>query len=422
MTTIRTRYLRLASVLFCTASPAAAQVTRDSASIRIIDNVEPTWSAGREWRLSEKPTLVIGAGKGADDALGRIAGVTRLSDGRVVVADQSTLQLKFYDASGRHLKSVGGKGQGPGEFRDFHTIARLAGDSIAVETPGRAIDIDPGPAFAMTSIFAPSGAFVRSVRFGPFAPRALQIPFVSALGRFDNGTAVVADFPQGQRGPAGALQWVDSASLFLVDGSGAVVRPLGKAPIVVFVAGANNPSPMDFGPQAAYASSGRAFYWGFPEQYAIRVYDADWKLQRIIRRAWTPRPLTGGEIDAYVDGWMQMWSKKTGAEREAERKEMREQTYPEFLPAYSAILATPTGELWVREPDLTGAPGCWCLAGLPTVPSTWSVFDVGGRWLGDVAMPPRFIPLEIGADYVLGRSRDADDVPHAVMYRLDRPR
>lgn len=62
------------------------------------------------------------------------------------------------------------------------------------------------------------------------------------------------------------------------------------------------------------------------------------------------------------------------------------------------------------------------LAGLPTVPSKWSVFDAGGRWLGDVAMPPRMIPLEIGADYILGRSLDADDVPHAVMYRLDKPR
>jgi hypothetical protein len=410
MTTMRTRYLCLAWLLCWAAPTAAAQATRDSAGIRIIDNAKPAWGPGREWRLSEKPILAIGGRAGADDALGRIAGVTRLSDGRIVVADQSTLQLKFYDASGRHLKSVGGKGQRPGEFRDFHTIARLAGDSIAVETRD------------VASIFAPSGTFVRKVQFGPFAPGALQTPFVSALGRFDDGTAVVADFPQGRRGPAGARRWVDSASLFLVDRNGAVVRPLGNAPVVVFVAGTTHPSPMDFGPQAAYASSGRAFYWGFPDQYAIRVYDADWKLERIIRRAWTPRPLTGGEIDAYVDGWMQTWSKKTGAEREAERTEMREQAYPEFLPAYSAILATPAGEIWVREPDLTGAPGCWCLAGLPTVPSKWSVFDAGGRWLGDVAMPPRFIPLEIGADYVLGRSRDADDVPRVVMYRLDKPR
>ena len=405
-----TRYLCLALVACCAASSASAQTTRDSAGIRIIDNLKPAWSPGRAWRLSEKPILDIGGGTGADNELGRIADLTRLSDGRIVVADRSSLQLRFYDAAGRHLKSVGGKGQGPGEFREFDAITRLAGDSIAVEMP------------RMATIFSPSGTFVRNVQFGPFPEGVLQIPLVMALGRFDNGTAVVMDYPQGRRGPVGARRWVDSSSLFLVDRTGAVVRPLGTAPVVVFVAGATHPSPLDFGPQAPHASSGRAIYLGFTDQYAIRVYDSDWRLERIIRRAWTPRRLTGRDIDTYVDGWMQMWSRKAGAERQAERSQMREGAYPEFLPAYSAILATPTGEIWVREPDLTGAPGCWCLAGLSTVPSKWSVFDGGGRWLGDVEMPPRMIPLEIGADYVLGRSLDADDVPHAVMYRLDRPR
>jgi hypothetical protein len=404
----RAQYLGLALVLCWTVRTVSAQ-TRDSAGIRLIDNARPVWVSGHEWRLSERPILIIGGPKGTEDQLGRIVGVTRLSDGRVVIGDQSTLHLKFYDASGRHLKSVGGKGQGLGEFSDIEAIARLAGDTLAVATQDR------------TSVFAPSGTFVRTTRFGPFEPGALQTPFAWALGRFDNGTAVVADFPQGQRGPVGARQWVDSASLFLVDRAGAVVRPLGRAPIVVFVAGATDPSPMDFGPKAAHASSGTEFYWGFPEKYAIRVYDSNWKLQRIIRRAWTPRRLTSAEIDAYVDGWMQMWSKKTGAEREAERTEMRQFAYPEFLPAYSEILATPSGEIWVREPDLTGAPGCWCLAGMPTVPSKWSVFDASGRWLGEVAMPARFIPLEIGADYVLGRSRDTDNVIRALMYRIVKP-
>jgi hypothetical protein len=409
MTGMRTRHIGLA-LAFCWAVPSArAQVTRDSAGIRILDNTRPVWSAGREWRLSERPILSIGGGTGTD-SLGRIAAATRLSDGRVVVADESTMQLKFYDAAGRHLTSAGGKGQEPGQFRDLHTIARLPGDSLAVETRHS------------TSIFASSGAVVRTVRFGSFAPHVLQTPFAASLGRFDNGSLVVADFPQGKDKPAGARQWVDSASLFLVDRTGALQRPLGKAPIVVFAAGEKMPSPVDFGPQASYASSGRTFYWGFPEQYAIRVYDSAWKLQRIIRRAWTPRSLTAAEIDTYVDGWMQIWSKATGTERAAERKKMREDAYPEFLPAYSAILATRAGELWVREPDLTGAPGCWCLAGLSTVPSKWSVFDADGVWAGDVAMPARFIPLEIGADYVLGRSRDTNNVQRVAMYRLEKPR
>jgi hypothetical protein len=404
---VRGRKLQIATLLSCVALPSSGQTVRDSAGIQIVENVAPI--GRRAWHLSGTPTLSIGGGDAPAEKIGRVAGATRLSDGRVLVADESSVQFKFYDASGRHLGSVDAKGQGAGELRNLPRISKLAGDSIAVPTRNG------------ESIFSPNGAFARNVQFGPFAPGTLQSPFVFPLGRFHNGTIVVGDFPQGQRGLRGARQWVDSSSLFLVDRNGAIVRPLGNAPIVVFVGG-SQPSPMDFGPQASYASTGREFFWGFGEDYAVRVYDEQWKLKRIIRRAWTPRRLTPGEIDAYVDGWMQMWSKKTGAERDAERKEMRESAYPEFLPAYSALLVTETGELWVRDPDLTGAPGCWCLAGLSTVPSKWSVFDPQGRWIAEVAMPPRFIPLEVGENYVLGRSRDADTVSRVVMYRIEKPR
>ncbi len=407
MTTIRTRIPRLVVMLWGMAltAPAAAQTTRDSAGVRIVDNVAPVWRAGRGWRLSEQPMLAIGGRPGAGDTLGRIVGATRLSDGRIVVADGTANQLRFYDATGRPLASVG-----PGELRGIRAIARLQGDTLAVD------------GLRGTTLVAPDGQLVRTVQFGPFPPGALQTPVAMALGRFADGAAVVADYPQGARRPAGAQRWVDSSSLFLVDRGGAVVRPLGTAPVVVLIAGRSHPSPMDLGPQAVYASSGHTMYLGFSDRYAIGVYDRDFRLQRIVRRAWTPRPLTAPEIDAYVDGWMQLWSKATGAERTAERAEMRGQAYPDSLPAYGALLATPSGELWVRAPDLTGAPGCWCLAGLSTVPSPWSVFDAGGRWLGEVAMPARFIPLEIGADYVLGRARDTDGVARVVMHRLEKPR
>jgi hypothetical protein len=81
---------------------------------------------------------------------------------------------------------------------------------------------------------------------------------------------------------------------------------MGKAPAVLFVAGASRAEPMDLGPQAVFASSGSSFYWGFNKDYTIRVYDADGKLQRLIRRSWTPRRLTSRDVDEYVDGWLQI--------------------------------------------------------------------------------------------------------------------
>ncbi len=40
---------------------------------------------------------------------------------------------------------------------------------------------------------------------------------------------------------------------------------------------------------------------------------------------------------------------------------------------------------------------------------------------GTLGLPPRFQPLDIGPDYILGLWRDADDVEHVRMYQLVKP-
>jgi len=63
LTPLRTQYLGLALMLCWAAPSASAQATRDSAGIRLIDNVKPVWRPGHEWRLSERPIVVIGEGQ-----------------------------------------------------------------------------------------------------------------------------------------------------------------------------------------------------------------------------------------------------------------------------------------------------------------------------------------------------------------------
>jgi hypothetical protein len=48
------------------------------------------------------------------------------------------------------------------------------------------------------------------------------------------------------------------------------------------------------------------------------------------------------------------------------------------------------------------------------------VFSARGTWLSDVVLPPRFVPLEMGPDYVAGVAFDADDVERVVVWRLTR--
>jgi len=53
-------------------------------------------------------------------------------------------------------------------------------------------------------------------------------------------------------------------------------------------------------------------------------------------------------------------------------------------------------------------------------PSSWWVFDRNGIWLGQVVMPARFWPMEIGPDWVLGFELDHLDVEFLVLYPLGK--
>lgn len=90
------------------------------------------------WSLSIEPALQIGVTHGDTDyELHRAASTLRLPDGRIVVSNAGTNELRFFDANGRFLMKVGGEGEGPGEFRRLVRLYRFGSDSIL------ALDIGP---------------------------------------------------------------------------------------------------------------------------------------------------------------------------------------------------------------------------------------------------------------------------------------
>ena len=68
------------------------------------------------------------------------------------------------------------------------------------------------------------------------------------------------------------------------------------------------------------------------------------------------------------------------------------------------------GNLWVREYNRPSDRS-----------SRWSVFDTSRRFLGVVEFPERFIPQDIGEDWVLGEHKDSMGVEHVSLYRLIKP-
>jgi hypothetical protein len=330
-----------------------------------------------------------------------------LHDGRIVVADGGSLSLRFFDSTGTFLKSVGRRGGGPGEFQALRVFFAMPGDTLVAGT-------DIGD----LSYFTGAGQYL--ARLGVLNP---SIPIANAgrpvmLAPLDgSGARAVAAFPRPRlRGPGS--RWVDSFPVAIVDAHNAEVGELGTLPTMELAMSEGNPRQVWFGATAVYASGSGLFYIGYGSEYTVRVYAAQGKLLRIIRRAWTPVHVTRADIDAYVVEWGKRWIKKTGAEADAARDSLRNDPYAVAVPSFAQFLPDRAGRLWVREAHLADAPGAGALYTTPLVASRWSVFDQTGHWLGDVTMPARFQARDIGANYVLGTAMDEDGVQSIALYRL----
>ncbi len=153
--------------------PKEANAARDSAGVRIVENLRGTWTI--PWRVGAQPLLTIGSiGGDPDQELDQVTGAVRIMGDRIVVANGGRLELLFYDGDGNLLRRAGGRGGGPGEFQSLEWLSRYGSDSIlALDAWGHRV-----------SYFDSEGNFGRSVRLDPNA----QIPFPRPVGFFGNGS------------------------------------------------------------------------------------------------------------------------------------------------------------------------------------------------------------------------------------------
>lgn len=377
------------------APASSGVVVRDSAGVAIVENAAPAWGEGEGWRVEAEPAVDIGVFEG-DSAYEffRIVGAVRLSDGRIVVANAGTSELRYFDDAGRYLKSVGRQGSGPGEFERMTGLNLLPGDSLLVYDGGlrRATLVDG------------EGAVVRSF--------ALPEGVSGLAGRFTGGgyigTASVGfggEMPQ-----TGVYQPEVDYLRFLEDGAvtDTIVRhPGSQSYLRIGASSIEIVRGIPFGRTEARAVSGDRLFLANTERYDIAVYGSEGGLLRRIRRLVEPRPVTEADLARFME------ARLAGVE-EADRPRVRGLydgiPIPETFPAFASLLADARGHLWVER---YRGPGDGDDA------RVWTVFDAEGRMLGDVKLPPGLEPTQIGRDYVLGTWTDAYDIQHVRLHRLD---
>jgi hypothetical protein len=389
-----TALLLWAPVVACDEGGAASNATvTDSAGVVIIASTQPAWGAATAWRIADEPELAIGepARSGAEE-FSRVRRVHSLDDGSIVVVNAGRpFGIRLFDVAGNHLRTIGGEGGGPGEFRAIWDSWIAGADTIVVFDPG----------LSRMTYFNPAGDVLESVPFEQGASNVAWIPwarfadglFLMRRNRFiENveGGGFGRSVAPAVRGTAGG-EIIDTIGIF--------------AESDYHVRGSGGPGLVRFGRRAVLHVNGMSYFRGMGDTFAVDEYDATGRHVRSIRRAFEPRAVTEDLTERLMAHDVE--AAPPGRE-EAIRQGWTDQPVAETLPAFGeAWIVDAGGNLWVQQYATAVDPQ-----------ASWTVFAREGHWLGDVAFPDGFTPHEIGEADALGVFRDSLDVETVRRYAL----
>lgn len=371
---------------------------RDSAGIRIVENARPPDGSRLGWRVDSEPSLSIGALEGEDPyLLHQVRAGLKMADGRIVVVNRGSQELRVFDATGVHVATWGGDGEGPGELNSLVQVAHWPGDSlIAWYSQDDRL-----------SVFDSQGNFGRTLVPGELRNTVeMVLPTGLVLASHFSADGFSLDDGPTRR----------QRDHMVVDADGQVLAPVGLYPDTeMHTSGAGNVYRIMSIPftRLTRTAAWAGFFVVAPnDTYEIRAHEPAGTLSRIVRREHALIAPTPAHLDAEIERRVALRPTEEQAERRRGLRETFEEVpVAETFPAFDEIIADALGHLWVQEYDLPGEQRPNPL---------WTVFDPEGRVLGFVETPAGLDIYEIGADYILGRATDDLGVEYMQLWSLDR--
>jgi hypothetical protein len=316
----------------------------------------------------------------------------RLGDGRIAVVDQRRYQVFVFAPDGSPLRTIGRRGQGPGEFRYPIRLLRAGDDSIGV--------VDD----AHVNIFPLASGDPRRVVM-PAAERGNSIQAIGVLG---NGGYLTISHA-GSVGPRVGRNSLH-ATLGFASPDGSAGRALGRHVLSEHTyRGGGSEGPMEMAtlfwedPAGAVLPSG--YVWCLSTRFDCEVWSITGGHVRSIRSTVLPRLVTDADVEALTASWLH--GLRTRDDSAQNRQAIAAAHRMERVPVLSDLRADALGRIWMRAYHER--------ENAPTI--RWLVFEPTGDVRGTETTPARLQVFDIGDDYVLGVERDEDDVQRIAMYR-----
>lgn len=380
----------------------AAVTERDSAGIHIVEN--PAALVATELPVPPEPLVSVGTLEGDPSSqLFRVSAAARLSDGTLVVANGGTQDVRFYGPDGAHLRTVGGQGQGPEEYRYPTAVLVMRGDTVVVQD---VID---------RVVYTADGTFLRRLTGDMGGLQAVTGPDAFAEGGLwlADGTLFIPAYLR-EEGPARAgPPFRPGFRVLRAPGDLSSAQLLGEYGGIqqqyVDVGGGgigitSMVQPFAVNTSWSGVASDGTLVVGDSERPELHVFRAD-GAREWFRWAGEREALTPAEVEAWKDeqraaGWM-------GDRQPEVERGWAAMTMPARKAAFGLIAGGRDGSVWV---PVTFDPGAEL--------STFLVFTGEGRLRGRASLPGPFRVMDAGADWVLGIWRDDNDVEYLRLHRV----
>jgi Domain of unknown function (DUF4926) len=389
----------LALVAGCVGSGerTGASTITDSAGVRIVTSPGSVWG-GQGPQVDSIPMVRIGSEETGPYQFSFIMQGLLLDGGRFAVAEAATNEVRLFAADGRHLRSFGRRGRGPGEFQVISGLFRYPGDSLAAYDQ----------IARRTTIFPLSNGEPRVVRTQAGGN-------LSAFGALGSGQLLLYNPGSGYHPELHAgLQW-DTTDVVVLDPADGTAQTIIRLPSrQYFVEADGNTRPLAPAHYAIMAVSDRGFFWATSERYEIRFFDQDGKLRRILRRPVEPEPVVPSMTDAWIAATLEDVRRTEGAAAVARNRQalLAKASFGDQVPLFGRAFVDGDGRLWMGAaiwPELQGSI------------RRWSIFAADGAWLGDLNAPRHLQILDCRHNLILGIWQQEGEAPHVQVHRLLSP-
>ena len=372
----------------------------------------PAW--GDRLRLVEE--VRIGKLEGdAEYLFGSIEGVAVGRDGMIHVADGQVPIIRSYDAQGRFVRNVGGKGQGPGEFQNIGGMKMMPDGRIVVwDNQSQRITLYSGSGEYITSHAVPSGLFSSDL---------LQVDRTGHIY-----VRTVTESPRD--GGTWKLGWIRVAP-------GGQIRdtipiPSDSARAESFVLATPSGYDRPFVRELVSAMSPLGYLiTGRTGTYAFDQHRPGASVLRIERPNQPVIRLTGPER-AEWEAWAESFTRSAATPRPARPGVItpppRRVTYtiPDTKPAFSELRTDSQGRIWVRRyvpavsnPGPERQPGDDRPRRVWREPPTFDLFEPTGQFLGMITLPWGAYMYDAIDRHIWAEVRGESDESYVVRFRVE---